>query len=94
MIEEVQELLKKGLTIDQLKFYGLEYRYIAGYLNEEIDYYTMFRLLNTAIHQFAKRQMTWFRRMERNGIMIHWIDGAIKPDIKIEMIKVLLDNQE
>jgi tRNA dimethylallyltransferase len=91
MIEEVQELLKKGLTIDQLKFYGLEYKYIAGYLNEETDYDTMFRLLNTAIHQFAKRQMTWFRRMERNGIMIHWIDGAIDPQVKVGIIETQLE---
>ena len=87
MIDEVQYLMDKGLTASQLKFYGLEYRYITQFLEKEFDFDSMFRLLNTAIHQFAKRQMTWFRRMERNGFDIHWIDGTLDPEMKIEMIE-------
>ena len=90
MIEEVKALLDKGLTPGQLKFYGLEYRYITQYLIKELDYDDMFRLLNTAIHQFAKRQMTWFRRMERNGFTICWIDGTLDIEAKIGMIKSVL----
>jgi tRNA dimethylallyltransferase len=75
MIEEVEALLKVGLTFEQLKFYGLEYRYIALYLENKLVYDEMFRLLNIAIHQFAKRQMTWFRKMERAGFLIHWLNG-------------------
>jgi tRNA dimethylallyltransferase len=92
MIEEVEALLNKGLTSGQLKFYGLEYRYITQYLEKELDYNSMFRLLNTAIHQFAKRQMTWFRRMERNGFNIHWIDGTYDQEKKTDMIKTIRDN--
>ena len=77
MVEEVQKLLDSGVTPAQLKFYGLEYRYITMFLEREIDYQTMFRLLSIAIHQFAKRQRTWFRRMERQGFNIHWVDGNL-----------------
>ncbi len=90
MIEEVQALLDKGLTPDQLKFYGLEYRYITMFLKKELDYQNMFKLLNIAIHQFAKRQITWFRRMELNGFTIHWIDGRLDPEKKTEFVKALL----
>jgi len=90
MIEEVKALLDKGLTASQLKFYGLEYRYITQFLEKELDYQTMFRLLNTAIHQFAKRQMTWFRRMERHGFNIHWIDGTLNEEEKTKLVKSLL----
>jgi tRNA dimethylallyltransferase len=75
MIEEVQHLISQGISYDMMKFYGLEYKYVSMYLLQDLDYNSMFRLLNTAIHQFAKRQMTWFRRMERNGISIHWLNG-------------------
>jgi tRNA dimethylallyltransferase len=85
MIEEVEKLLASGLTPDQLKFYGLEYRYITGYLERELSYEEMFRLLNTAIHQFSKRQMTWFRKMERNGTRIHWIDGTLNIEEKVRL---------
>ncbi len=77
MLTEIQNLLKKGLKPEQLTFYGLEYKYITQYITGEIDYEEMFRKLNTAIHQYAKRQMTWFRRMERKGFTIHWIDGTL-----------------
>jgi len=75
MIEEVQQLLASGISKERLMFYGLEYKYITLYLSGELGYEEMFTLLNTAIHQFAKRQMTWFRRMENKGIQIFWLDG-------------------
>lgn len=80
MIEEVDGLLKSGIAPDDLKYYGLEYRYVTMYLTGELDYEEMFRLLNTAIHQFAKRQMTWFRRMEKRGVKIQWLDGMQNPE--------------
>jgi tRNA dimethylallyltransferase len=86
MIEEVKELLGSGLTPEQIKFYGLEYRYIMLYLEKNVDYNEMFRLLNTAIHQFAKRQMTWFRKMEKSGLTIHWIEGDLNMDEKIRQV--------
>jgi tRNA dimethylallyltransferase len=87
MIEEVRELLDRGLTADQVKFYGLEYRYITLYLEKKLDYNEMFRLLNIAIHQFAKRQMTWFRKMERNGIQIFWLDGTASLEENLDKIR-------
>lgn len=75
MIEEVQHLLEKGISKESLMFYGLEYKYVTLYLSGELSYNEMFRLLNTAIHQFAKRQMTWYRRMENKEIMIFWLEG-------------------
>jgi tRNA dimethylallyltransferase len=75
MPEEVQHLLDSGISKEQLMFYGLEYKFLTLYLSGELSYNEMFRLLNTAIHQFAKRQMTWFRRMENKGIKIMWLEG-------------------
>ncbi|RRB03789.1 tRNA (adenosine(37)-N6)-dimethylallyltransferase MiaA [Larkinella rosea] len=75
MIEEVQRLLASGIPAEKLIFYGLEYKFITQYLNGELDYPTMTARLETAIHQFAKRQMTFFRKMERDGFVIHWLDG-------------------
>ena len=82
MLDEIQRLLDQGLSDEQLKFYGLEYRILTQYVTGEISYDEMFRTLNTAIHQFAKRQMTWFRRMERQGMTIHWIDGNLSEEEK------------
>ncbi|HPF94765.1 MAG TPA: tRNA (adenosine(37)-N6)-dimethylallyltransferase MiaA, partial [Tenuifilaceae bacterium] len=65
---------------------GLEYKWITMHVLGEITYNEMFNGLNTAIHQFAKRQMTWFRRMERNGLTIHWIEGDFSMDQKLELI--------
>jgi tRNA dimethylallyltransferase len=84
MEHEIKELLQRGLTPGQLKFYGLEYRYLTQYITREITYDEMFRLLNIAISQFAKRQMTWFRKMEREGFKIHWIDGNLNPEQLVE----------
>jgi tRNA dimethylallyltransferase len=87
MIEEVRELMNRGLTSDQVKFYGLEYRYITLYLENNLDYNEMVRLLNIAIHQFAKRQMTWFRKMEKKGMKIFWLDGSASPEKNLEKIR-------
>ena len=87
MMDEIHELLKSA-TPEQLQFYGLEYRYLTNYATGKTDYEEMFRLLNTAIHQFAKRQMTWFRRMQKRGFNIKWIDGNQSPE---ERVKTILD---
>ena len=84
MTSEIKTLLQKGVTPDQLKFYGLEYKFLTQYELGEISKDEMFRLLNTAIHQFAKRQMTWFRRMKKRGHRIHWINGDLSMERKIE----------
>ncbi len=90
MIEEVRELLRSGLSADSLSYYGLEYRYITDYLLGRADYTSMFSMLNTAIHQFAKRQRTWFRKMEREGCNIHWFDGNMPVQEKINSVLHLL----
>ncbi|MCD4698048.1 MAG: tRNA (adenosine(37)-N6)-dimethylallyltransferase MiaA, partial [Bacteroidales bacterium] len=91
MADEVKDLLNKGLTPDQLKFYGLEYKFLTQYVTGEISYDEMFRLLNTAIHQFAKRQMTWFRRMEKSGFEIHWIDGRLTMKEKLSVAYSIIE---
>jgi tRNA dimethylallyltransferase len=73
MIEEVESLLQNGVTHERMEILGLEYRFISRYLNGVYNKDEMTALLNTAIHQFAKKQMTFFRNMEKNGIKIHWI---------------------
>lgn len=83
MIDEVQLLLNKGVDAETLLYYGLEYKFITQYLNGEFSYNKMVEKLNIAIHQFSKRQMTWFRKMERSGFKIHWIDGYASMDEKI-----------
>jgi tRNA dimethylallyltransferase len=83
MIEEVRELVKKGASFETLEFYGLEYRFVAKFLKGELNRNDMFQKLNSAIHQFAKRQETWFRRMERQGVLIHWVDGNADPAASI-----------
>ena len=74
MIEEVEGLLENGLSKERLDYFGLEYKFIRRYLDDELTKDELFELLNIAIHQFAKRQSSWFRRMERRGINIHWVD--------------------
>lgn len=74
MKEEVEGLLKKGVSHERLQFLGLEYKFISQYLLKQINKKELFTLLSTAIHQFAKRQMTWYRRMEKNGIEIEWVE--------------------
>lgn len=75
MIEEVKNLISQGVTFEKLMFWGLEYKYVGMYLKGELNYNDMFQKLNSSIHKFAKRQMTWFRKMEREGVTIHWLDG-------------------
>ena len=87
MIEEVERLHREGLPWETIEFYGLEYRFIARHLKGELSRNDMFQKLNSAIHAFAKRQETWFRRMERNGIAINWLDGTEDP-LK-EALKIL-----
>ncbi|MDP2037452.1 MAG: tRNA dimethylallyltransferase, partial [Ignavibacteria bacterium] len=76
MIEEVEKLVAEGVTFERLEQLGLEYKFVAKYLQNELSKEEMFERLNTAIHQFSKRQMTWYRKMEREGIAINWIDGS------------------
>jgi tRNA dimethylallyltransferase len=90
MEEEVRQLLNQGLDPETLMYYGLEYKYITLYITGKLSYNGMYTSLETAIHQFAKRQMTWFRGMERKGIEIHWIDGELPIETKIEQVLKLL----
>ena len=90
MVEEVQRLLDSGVSPESLISYGLEYRYLTLYLTRQLTYEEMVRQLEIAIHQFAKRQMTYFRGMERRGVEIHWID-ATKPTE--EIIKEIIKKQ-
>lgn len=92
MIEEVQALLK-NVSAERLIRYGLEYKYVTLYCIGELSYEEMFRQLEIAIHQFAKRQMTWFRGMEeRRNIPIHWIDATLPHEEKVELVKSLLNH--
>jgi tRNA dimethylallyltransferase len=86
MVDEVRKLLDKGLKPDDLTYYGLEYKYLTLFITGQLTYEEMFTGLNTAIHQFAKRQMTWFRKMERDGFEIKWLDGYMPTDEKTEKI--------
>ena len=86
MIDEVDGLLKRGIPADDLIYYGLEYKFVTEYLIGKLSYDEMFRQLEIAIHQFAKRQMTWFRGMERRGFTIHWIDAIQSMNDKVEKI--------
>ena len=76
MIDEVKRLMVSGITFERLLTFGLEYKFVALYLKSGLSYDEMFQKLNTSIHKFAKRQMTWFRKMEREGIKINWLTGA------------------
>ena len=86
MVDEVKGLLDEGIAPEDLIYYGLEYKFITQYLTGECSYDAMAHGLETAIHQFAKRQMTWFRGMERRGIPIRWVDGMLPTDEKVSLI--------
>ena len=86
MISEVQALLDEGIAPDDLIYYGLEYKFVTEYLTGQCSYDEMFQRLEIAIHQFAKRQMTWFRGMERRGFTINWIDATLPMEDKIKRI--------
>ena len=90
MTEEVRSLLDEGISAEDLIYYGLEYRYVTEYVMGRISYDEMFQRLEIAIHQFAKRQMTWFRGMERRGFTIHWINALLPMEQKVTEIMELL----
>lgn len=92
MVEEVKQLLDKGIPAEDLIYYGLEYKYLTLYLTSQLTYEEMVSQLEIAIHQFAKRQMTWFRGMERRGFTIHWLDATLPQQEKIERVKDLLNS--
>ena len=87
MVEEVKQLLESGITPEQLIYYGLEYKFVTLYITGVMNLDDMVKGLETAIHQFAKRQMTWFRGMERRGLKINWMDASLPIDEKIHIIK-------
>lgn len=87
MIAEIETLIENGVNPDRLIFYGLEYKFVTQYLQGELNYDTMFEKLNIAIHQFSKRQMTWFRKMEKEGFQIHWIDISLSETEKLDAIQ-------
>jgi tRNA dimethylallyltransferase len=91
MIDEVKALLESGLTPENLIYYGLEYKYITLFLTGELTRDEMFERLNIAIHQFAKRQMTWFRKMEKDGFQIKWLDGFMPMEEKVATIMKYLE---
>ena len=92
MVEEVKGLLDSGIAPEDLIYYGLEYKFLTLYLMGKLTYDEMFQGLETAIHQFAKRQMTWFRGMERRGIPIHWIPFGLSMEEKVEMVRELFSS--
>lgn len=91
MIDEIQALLDQGISPEDLLYYGLEYKFVTQYILKELSYKEMFSHLEIAIHQFAKRQMTWFRGMEKRGLRIHWIDGTLPDTDKVTLVKGLLE---
>jgi tRNA dimethylallyltransferase len=94
MVEEIRRLIDGGVKPDDLIYYGLEYKYLTQYVIGELTYDEMFTRLETAIHQFAKRQMTWFRGMERRGFEIHWLDASMAMDEKVAAVKRLIGGEK
>jgi tRNA dimethylallyltransferase len=90
LIEEVEGLFQSGLSYDDLSYYGLEYKWISSYLQNKISKKELFEGLNIAIHQFAKRQMTWYRRMEKQGYHIHWVEAGLPLIEKVHFVKKIL----
>lgn len=93
MIDEVRNLLTEGIAPEDLIYYGLEYKYLTLHATGQLTFEEMFLQLETAIHQFAKRQMTWFRGMERRGFTIHWLDATLPTEEKVEKIEQLLNTR-
>ena len=87
MLDEIRDLLSEGIPAENLIYYGLEYKYLTQYVIGELTYEEMYRKLEIAIHQFAKRQMTWFRGMERRGIQIHWLEASSPMEDKVAQIR-------
>ena len=94
MVEEIKGLLDRGIPAENLLYYGLEYKFITEYVIGKTSYEEMLRGLEIAIHQFAKRQMTWFRGMERRGFTIHWIDALQPMDQKVEQVLELMKSNQ
>jgi tRNA dimethylallyltransferase len=94
MVDEVKRLLAEGIAPEDLIYYGLEYKFLTLYATGQLSYEEMFSQLEIAIHQFAKRQMTWFRGMEKRGVTIHWIDATLPMEQKIDEIIALMKNEE
>lgn len=94
LCEEIESLLQSGIPAEDLIYYGLEYKYVTQFVTGKLSYSEMYSILETAIHQFAKRQMTWFRGMERRGVKIHWIDGNLSMEQKIHIILELLESKD
>lgn len=92
MVDEIRSLIEEGINPEDLIYYGLEYKFVTEYVVGNISYSEMFSQLEIAIHQFAKRQMTWFRGMERRGCQIHWIDAASSMEDKLQQIRTLINN--
>ena len=90
MVDEVRSLLNEGIPAEDLIYYGLEYKFVTEYVTGQTTYDEMFQRLEVAIHQFAKRQMTWFRGMERRGFTIHWIDALLPMEEKVKAIIQIL----
>lgn len=90
MVDEVRRLIDSGIQPDDLIYYGLEYKYLTLYAIGKLTYEEMYKELETAIHQFAKRQMTWFRGMERRGFTIHWVDAGLPMEEKIAFVQAKL----
>ena len=94
MVEEIRGLIDSGIDPEDLIYYGLEYKFVTEYVIGRTTYDEMFRRLEIAIHQFAKRQMTWFRGMERRGFTIHWIDATLPMEEKVgEILDFWRDNE-
>ncbi len=92
MIDEVKHLIEQGVRTEMLIYYGLEYKFITYYLEGKLTYDEMVGDLEMAIHQFAKRQMTWFRGMEKRGTKIHWVEGLLPLEAKVEKVIELLQS--
>jgi len=93
LADEIKRLLRQGVSADDLVYYGLEYKYVTEYVIGQLNFSEMFGRLEIAIHQFAKRQMTWFRGMERRGVQIHWIDALLPMEEKIRLIRQLYNDK-
>ena len=90
MVDEVRAILATGVKPEDLIYYGLEYKFLTLYIIRQLTYDEMVSQLEIAIHQFAKRQMTWFRGMERRGLRIHWLDAMLPTDEKINNVLALI----
>lgn len=93
MIEEIEKILHSGVPPEDLIYYGLEYKFVTLHVTGELSYEEMFRQLEIAIHQFAKRQMTWFRGMERRGFVIHWINASLPMEQKLQLAHSFIEKK-